>query len=122
MTQRVPVIQLTGADDPFYYGLARRVGENRETIAFGEKFPMGGSTCPASLDQVPVEVISLWSSAVERATAPAAIARLHHLLFDRGEGNRTARTTPHRCCSSPNRPTPRGYRYKPWIASIGVKA
>jgi hypothetical protein len=64
MTQHVPVIQLTGADDPFYYGLARRVGENRETIAFGEKFPMGGSTYPASLDKVPVEVISLWSSAV----------------------------------------------------------
>lgn len=75
----------------FDYGLARRVGENRQTKdAFGEKFSAGGSTYPTPLDHVPGEVISLWSSAAEQATAAPAIARLHHLLFDRGEGNRGA--------------------------------
>jgi hypothetical protein len=73
----------------FDYGLARRVGENRkQKEAFGEKFSTGGSTYPTPLEHVPVEVVSLWSSAAERVTAPAARARLHHLLFERGEGSR----------------------------------
>jgi hypothetical protein len=73
----------------FDYELSRRVGENRkQKEAFGEKFSMGGSTYPIALEDVPVEVVSLWSSAAEQVTAPAARARLHHLLFERGEGNR----------------------------------
>jgi hypothetical protein len=73
----------------FDYGLARRVDENRkQKEAFGEKFSTGGSTYPTPLEHVPVEVVSLWSSAAERVTAPAARARLYHLLFERGEGSR----------------------------------
>ena len=71
----------------FDYGLARRVGENRkQKEAFGEKFSTGGSTYPTPLEHVPVEVVSLWSSAAERVTAPAARARLYHLLFERRRG------------------------------------
>lgn len=72
----------------FDYGLARRVGEGRNgKDAFGEKFSAGGSTYPTPLGQVPAEAITLWSSIAERVTTPAARARLHHLLFERGDDN-----------------------------------
>jgi hypothetical protein len=73
----------------FDYHLARRVGEKRDRPApFGEMIAGEGGTYPTPVPQVPQEVIDLWSNSAERTTQPALQARLHHLLFERGEGNR----------------------------------
>jgi hypothetical protein len=73
----------------FDYHLTRRVGEERKgTNAFGEQWSGPGGTYPTPLDHVPEEVISLWASTADRSGAMAPLARLHHLLFERGHGNK----------------------------------
>jgi hypothetical protein len=73
----------------FEYGLARRVRENRAgAAAFGEKFSGERFSYPTPIGEVPEEVIDLWTSAAERVATPGPRARLHHLLFERGSGNK----------------------------------
>ena len=73
----------------FDYGLARRVGEERgRQDAFGAQIEAGGMTYPTPIGQVPDEVIALWASTADRVQTPGPRARLHHLLFERGRGNK----------------------------------
>jgi hypothetical protein len=73
----------------FDYGLARRVGEERgRQDAFAAQIEAGGMTYPTQIGQVPNEVLALWASAADRVQAPGVRARLHHLLFERGHGNK----------------------------------
>ena len=73
----------------FDYGLARRVGEERgRQDAFAAQIEAGGMTYPTPIGQVPNEVLALWASAADRVQAPGVRSRLHHLLFERGHGNR----------------------------------
>ncbi len=73
----------------FDYGLARRVGEDRGgSDAFGAQIEAGGMTYPTPIGQVPDEVLALWASTADRAQTPGPRARLHHLLFESGHGNK----------------------------------
>jgi hypothetical protein len=75
----------------FDYHLARRVGEERDRLdGFGSQLEGGGMKYPTPIDLVPDQVIELWASATDRLAAPGPRARLHHLLFQRGYGNRGA--------------------------------
>lgn len=73
----------------FDYGLARRVGQERgRSDAFGAQIEAGGMTYPTPIGQVPEEVVTLWASTADRVQMPGPRARLHHLLFERGHGNK----------------------------------
>lgn len=75
----------------FDYGLTRQIGEDRKRRdGFGEKMSLGEHTYPTPIDRVPIEVVELWANTAERVPAPAARARLNHLLFERGHGNKGA--------------------------------
>jgi hypothetical protein len=73
----------------FDYHLARRVGEERtRSDPFGEAMSADSWTYPTPIADVPKEVIALWASTADRVHAAATRARLHHLLFERGHGNK----------------------------------
>ena len=73
----------------FDYHLARRVGEERDrTGTFGERNSGPGGTYPIPVEHVPEEVIAFWASTVDRVATAAPQSLLHHLLFERGHGNR----------------------------------
>jgi quinol monooxygenase YgiN len=73
----------------FDYGLARRVGaKRRRSDAFSAQIEAGGMTYPTPIGQVPEEVVALWASTADRVQMPGPRARLHHLLFERGHGNK----------------------------------
>jgi hypothetical protein len=74
----------------FDYNLRRRFGEGRDQPigAFGEQIASSRGVYPIPLPEVPAEVIALWSDTAERVAAPGSRSRLHHLLFERGDGNR----------------------------------
>jgi hypothetical protein len=67
----------------FDYCLGRRVGDQRsKSTAFNSE------QYPTPLVQLPAEVLALWASTADRVTAAAPRARLHHLLFECGQGNK----------------------------------
>jgi hypothetical protein len=67
----------------FDYCLGREVGDERsKSTAFNSEH------YPTPLAQLPAEVVALWASTADRVTAAAPRARLHHLLFERGHGNK----------------------------------
>jgi hypothetical protein len=73
----------------FDYRLARRVGDERtRSGAFGDAMSVDGWSYPTQIAHVPEEVVSLWASTADRVHAAAPRARLHHLLFERGHGNK----------------------------------
>lgn len=73
----------------FDYRLARRVGEERSRSgAFGDAMSVDSWSYPTPIADVPEEVVSLWASAADRVHAAAPRARLQHLLFERGHGNK----------------------------------
>jgi len=67
----------------FDYCLGREVGEGRS-----KSTALSSELYPTPLAQLPAEVIALWASAADRVTAAASRARLHHLLFQCGHGNK----------------------------------
>jgi hypothetical protein len=67
----------------FDYCLGREVGDKRnKSTAFNSDY------YPTPLAQLPAEVATLWASTADRVTAAAPRARLHHLLFECGHGNK----------------------------------
>jgi Domain of unknown function (DUF4209) len=67
----------------FDYCLGRELGDDRsKSTAFNSEL------YPTPLAQLPAEVVALWASTADRVTAAAPRARLHHLLFERGHGNK----------------------------------
>ncbi len=72
----------------FHYHLARRVRDERDRPAFGDAMSLDGWSFPTPIPGVPEEVIALWASTADRVQSPAPRARLHHLLFERGHGNK----------------------------------
>ena len=72
----------------FEYDLARRMGDARSaTDVFGAKFVNSQGAYPTPIEHVPEEILALWESVATRVTAPAAVSRLHHLLFVRRHGD-----------------------------------
>lgn len=67
----------------FDYCLGRQLGDDRSKSA-----PFNSEVYPTPLAQLPSEVIALWASTAGRVTAAAPRARLHHLLFLCGHGNK----------------------------------
>lgn len=72
----------------FDYHLARRVGDEQDRPAFGDAMSGDGWRYPTPIGEVPEEVVALWASTADRVQAAAPRARLHHLLFERGHGNK----------------------------------
>ena len=67
----------------FDYCLGREVGDERsKSTGFNSEH------YPTPLAQLPAEVVALWASTADRVTAAAPRARLHHLLFECGHGNK----------------------------------
>jgi len=67
----------------FDYCLGREVGDQRnKSTAFNSDY------YPTPLARLPAEVAALWASTADRVTAVAPRARLHHLLFECGHGNK----------------------------------
>jgi len=54
---------------------------------FGQMLTGGFGSYPMPLGELPPEVLDLWASAAEQSAAPAAIARLNHLLFHAKRGH-----------------------------------
>lgn len=72
----------------FEYGLARRMGDARGlTEVFGGKFSNAHGAYPTPIEHVPEEILALWESVAAAITSPAAVSRLHHLLFVRRHGD-----------------------------------
>ena len=72
----------------FDYHLARRVGDERDRLPFGDAMSGDGWRYPTPVAELPEEVVALWASAADRVQVAAPRARLHHLLFERGHGNK----------------------------------
>jgi hypothetical protein len=67
----------------FDYCLGRELGDDRsKSTAFNSEL------YPIPLAQLPAEVVALWASIANCVKAAAPRARLHHLLFECGHGNK----------------------------------
>lgn len=62
--------------------------QGRRRVNLVPKNNYGDNTEPPSVDLVPDEVVTVWTELLDHVRQPLALARLHHLLFQRGGRDR----------------------------------
>ena len=80
---------------PFFYAFGYRLidadAEERRQIVgapFGPMFDFGGERLPPPLAEVDPGIVSVWADYVTQTEHPAALSRLHDLLWERRHGER----------------------------------